>query len=329
LQLSRRTDHVETWSPPYVPPILAAMPEIGVFPAESDAELQGSIDLYNAVHPHDPASLSEARETERQARDFAVFQAELDGTLAGAAHVLLPTYTDVPLGHVYVLAEHRGRGVGQALYETVSRWAADHEATALGAHVQDDDAGSLAWAKERGFQERSREPFVELDLETFEPRPVEPPDGVEIVTWAERPELARGIYEVACEAWPDIPGSEDETIEPFDLWLSVHMQGSGDRQEATFVAVADGEAVGYAKLSFWDAKPDTPFHDLTGVKRAWRGHGVARALKHTQLNWAKEQGYRYLRTGNEERNEPIRRLNEQLGYKPIPGRIKLEGPIAG
>ena len=45
------------------------------------------------------------------------------------------------------------------------------------------------------------------------------------------------------------------------------------------------------------AKPDTPFHDLTGVKRAWRGRGIARALKHTQLNWAKAEGYRSFNLG--------------------------------
>ena len=71
------------------------------------------------------------------------------------------------------------------------------------------------------------------------------------------------------------------------------------------------------------------FHDLTAVRRSWRGRGVARALKHTQLAWAKERGYRRLRTANEERNEPIRRLSAELGYRPIPGRIVLDGPIAG
>jgi hypothetical protein len=29
------------------------------------------------------------------------------------------------------------------------------------------------------------------------------------------------------------------------------------------------------------------------------------------------------------RNEPIQRLNEQLGYQPIPGRIVVERPISG
>ena len=304
------------------------MPEIRVFPAEGDADDLRSLDVYNAVHPREPVGLMESREWRRQQRHAEVFLAELDGELAGSAHIGIPTFSDLPLGQAYVLAEHRRRGVGQALYAAISAWAAGHATTALQTWVEDDDPDSFAWAKRRDFREVSHEALVELDLGAYEPRPAEPPAGVEIVTWAERPDLAPGLYDVAAEAWPDIPGDEDHRIEPFELWLSVHMQGEGDRPEGTFVALANGEAIGYAKFSFWQAKPDTLFHDLTGVKRAWRGRGVARALKHAQLAWAKDQGYRFARTSNEQRNEPIRRLNAELGYQPIPGRIKLEGPLA-
>jgi GNAT superfamily N-acetyltransferase len=303
------------------------MAEIRVFAAAGEADELRSLEVYNAVHPREPVGPMESREWRRQSRASEVFLAELDGVMAGSAHLGIPTYTDVPTGQAYVLSEHRGCGVGQALYAAGSAWARSHGASTLRTVVDDDDPESLAWAQRRGFEERSRDAMVELDLASYEPRAAQPPPGVEIVTWAERPELAEGLYDVAVEAWPDIPGSEDERIEPLDEWLSVHMQGEGDRPEGTFVAVAGDEAVGWAKFSFWEAKPDTLFHDLTGVKRAWRGRGIAGALKQAQLNWAKEQGYRFLRTANEERNEPIRRLNERLGYRPIPGRIVLDGPL--
>ena len=58
-----------------------------------------------------------------------------------------------------------------------------------------------------------------------------PPEGIEIVTWAERPELARGIYAVACEAYADVPDGEDEVMPSFEDWLSMDMQGAGDRPE--------------------------------------------------------------------------------------------------
>jgi GNAT superfamily N-acetyltransferase len=305
------------------------MPEIRVFPAVGEADEQRSLEIYNAVHPREPVGPMESREWRRQSRGSEVFLADVEGLVVGSAHVAVPSYIDVPTGQAYVLSEHRGRGVGQALYLAAAGWANARDASALRTFVDDDDPESRAWAERRGFAEHSREALVELDLASFEPLPARPPPGVEIVTWAERPELTHGLYDVALEASPDIPGAEDERVEPFEEWLSVHMRGEGDRPDGTFVAVAEGEAVGYAKFSFWAAKPDTLFHDLTGVKRAWRGRGIAKALKRTQLNWAKEQGYSFVRTSNEQRNEPIRRLNQQLGYTPIPGRIVLEGPLPG
>ena len=167
-----------------------------------------------------------------------------------------------------------------------------------------------------------------LDLTRSEPPEVELPEGIEIVTWAERPELDRGMYEVALEAYPDIPGSEDEEVEPFEEWLAHHMQGPGDLPAATFIAVAGDEVVGWAKFSLTAARPKVASHDMTAVKRAWRGRGVARALKATEIGWAKASGYEELRTRNEERNAPIRHLNEEFGYEPAIGRIYLRGPLA-
>ena len=54
---------------------------------------------------------------------------------------------------------------------------------------------------------------------------------------------------------------------------------------------------------------------MTGVLRAYRGRGIAAALKRTQIAWAKQAGYERLQTANEVRNEPIRRLNERHGYE--------------
>ena len=205
---------------------------VRVFPAAGEADEVRSLDLYNAIHPREPASLSEAREWRRQQRHAEIVLAELDGELAGSAHIGIPTYSDLPTGKAYVLSTQRRQGVGRALHGALSSWALAHAAEAMQTFIDDDDPESLAWAERRGFREVSREALVELRLATYEPRPVEPPAGVEIVTWAGRPELARGLYEVAAEVGPDIPGDEDHRIEPFEEWLSVHMQGVADLPRA-------------------------------------------------------------------------------------------------
>jgi GNAT superfamily N-acetyltransferase len=302
---------------------------VEVRPCADEPDEQLSLDVYNAVWPHEAVTMDEVRHFKAAMTAHVDLVAWIDGVPAGSGFAaIIPQRPDVPNVLLTVLPEARRQGVGTALYEAISDWIRDHGLDVLEAVASDEDPESLAFAERRGFREDRREKGVSLRLTEIEPPAVELPDGIEIVTWAERPELAPGIYEVALEASPDVPGSEDEIMEPFEDWLVNDMQGSGDKPEATFLAVAGDEVVGYAKFSLTDAQPKTAHHDLTGVKRAWRGRGIARALKATQIRWAKENGYEELQTRNDERNAPIRHLNREFGYRPATGRIYLRGPLA-
>jgi GNAT superfamily N-acetyltransferase len=294
----------------------------------SDADEERTLGIYNAVWPWDAVSMVEVESPKSQMREYEDHLALLEGEVVGSAAVAIPPRRpDVGLALVTVLPEQRGRGAGTSLYLAVSRWLAERGVSRIDAPVPEDDLESIAFAERRGFVEAERNSRLILELNEFEPPPVDPPDGVEVVTWAERPDLALGIYAVACEAYPDVPGERDAAMEPFDDWLAHDMQGAGDKPEATFVALAGGEVVGYAKFSLSAAQPRTAHHDMTGVKRDWRGRGIAGALKRAQLAWAKREGYERLVTQNEVRNEAIRRLNERLGYRAAPGRVLMRGPI--
>lgn len=286
--------------------------------------------VQNAVFPRGKSTASGLHDWRRQAEDMVWLLASADGADAGAglAYVGWFSLPGVAGGEIGVLPELRGRGVGGELYSALSAWAAARGSRELELHVAEDDPKSLAWTERRGFAEVGRNGRMVLDLEAIDEPTVEPPPGIEIVSWAERPELAQGIYEAAREAHPDIPGEEDVDIGSFAEWLSRDMQGSGDRPEAVFVAVAGDEVAGYAKLSLSAEQDETAYHDLTAVRRSWRGRKVASALKASQIAWAKRQGYRKLQTQNEERNAPIRALNARFGYVLEPGNVTMRGPLA-
>ncbi len=303
------------------------MIEVLSYVDEADERL--GLDIYNAVWPHDRVGVDEARSYRASLRDHVDLLARIDGDVGGSAiGSIQPQRPELVFALVTVLPERRRRGAGTALYKAISGWTRERGLDTIETVVTDNDSESLAFAERRGFAEDRREKGLLLDLRRIEPPTVEPPEGVEIVTWGEQPELARGMYEVVLEAVPDIPGDQDDQVEPFEDWLAHDMQGTGDRPEATFVAVAGEEVIGYAKFSLTEAQPRTAHHDLTGVKRAWRGRGVARALKATQIAWAKANGYEELRTRNDERNAPIRHLNEEFSYRPAIGRIYLKGSLA-
>jgi GNAT superfamily N-acetyltransferase len=307
--------------------MVGRMVEVAPVADETDERL--SLDAYIETWPHESFGLPEVRAFKASLLNHADLLARQDGVVLGSGFAaLFPGLPDSPRVMVTVPPRHRGRGAGTALYSALSDWARERGLETLEAVLADNDPDSLAFAERRGFVKERHERGVALDVTAVEPPPVAPPPGVEIITWADRPELARGLFEVSLDASPDVPGYEDEEHEPFEAWLAHEMQGPGDRPEATFVAVAGDEAVGYAKFSLSSTAPTRAYHDLTAVKRAWRGRGIARALKSAQIGWAKANGFELLKTTNDERNTPMRRLNEQLGYRPWIGRLFLRGPLA-
>jgi len=287
----------------------------------------GSLEVYNTVWPHHAVTMDAVHSFRDSAQDYIDYLVREDGVIVGSgAGAIFGYRARRVVTLITVLAGQRRRGAGTALYEAISLWASERGQRELEVAVAGDDPESLAFAQRRGFTEERREVGLVLSLTGLSPADVQPPAGIEIVTWAQRPELARGMYEVDLEAHSDIPGFEDVTVEPFEDWMAHNIQRPADSPEATFIALAGQEVVGFAKLSL--TAPTAAGHAITAVKRAWRGRGIARALKATEINWALAHGYTELHTSNEERNTPIKRLNARLGYRPGIELIHLVGPIA-
>lgn len=301
---------------------------IGVAEIQED-ELDRWIAVHNVVFPHDPQAPETMLDWKRQAEATAWFLARADGVDTGVAVAVIGWHAEAGVARTEagVLPERRGRGIGTALLAAAARWAREAGMHSGDAAVDETDAASLAWAQRRGFVEVGRQSRLVLDLRQAAHAQIDAPPGIEIASWAQRPDALHGMYEVACEAYPDVPGEEHVRMAAFEQWLANDLKGAGDRPEATFVALAGGEVVGYAKLSLPAARPDTAFHDITGVRRAWRGRGIAGALKRAEIAWAKRQGYARLETYNEVRNEPIRRLNDRHGYVVEPGLVMVRGPL--
>ncbi|MSO95024.1 MAG: GNAT family N-acetyltransferase [Thermoleophilia bacterium] len=294
---------------------------------------QGALDRWlgvsNAVRPRDPLTPSMMIDWSSQAESMIWLVATADGVDTATGHGIIGWHADPGVARleVSVLAPWERHGLGTAVLERLSAWALAGGQSLADGTVDEDDAGSLAWAGRRGFTEVGRDVLLRLDLDGFDRPEADPPEGITITSWADRPDTIGGIYEVACEAYPDIPGRESAAMAPFEKWRDNDLAGASDRPDATFVATAGSEVVGYAKLSLSEALPDTVFHDITGVKRAWRGRGIAGALKRTEIAWAIDGGYAMLKTANEERNAPIRVLNERYGYVVEPGTIRVRGPL--
>jgi GNAT superfamily N-acetyltransferase len=190
--------------------------------------------------------------------------------------------------------------------------------------VCESDPESRAFLERRGFVQVGGEKAVALDLTQVDEPAVDPPSGVRIVTRVEEPGRLDEMYVVGVQADEDIPGSEG--VQTFEQWRAHEIDRPTRRPELCFIALAGDEVVGYAALQVFG---DEAHHGLTATRRDWRRRGVAAALKCAEIAAAKRAGFRRLLTESEERNEPMRRLNEKLGYVPAPewSMVVMQGPV--
>ena len=286
--------------------------------AESDADLEAWSRVKRAVLPNESAwTVQQFRE--RSEPDMLVLVADLDGETVGAG---LAGRSDVQ-GRGFVAPRvhpdaHR-RGVGTALLHALT----EHVAS-LGfdrAAASADDPGSQAFAERFGFEEIDRE--VEQVIVLPAQLPEAPlPDEIEVVTIAERPELLRETYPLAQgEGYADLALEGDVVIKLED-WL----KDEGTLPEGSFVALHDGEIVGYSGLVHHD-NPGVAEDGLTVVAREWRRRGLALALKRLELVWAAENGVSEVITWTQRGNDGMRAVNEQLGYEYRTVALKMMGPV--
>ncbi len=217
-----------------------------------------------------------------------------------------------------VLAAARGRGHGSALHAALAAHAREHGAAELQAAA--DDVGR-AWLERRGFRLIDRQERIVLDVR-HAPAPEPMPDGVELTTYRERPELARALHALAEEGLKDIPGGLAELGFSFEAWLADREVPSRP-PEFLHILLVRGEPAGYASLNVYGS---AAYNGFTVVSRRFRRRGLARALKLAQIEDARRAGIAHLITQSNEDNAAMRALNAELGYRPATPLFVLNGP---
>jgi predicted GNAT superfamily acetyltransferase len=156
-----------------------------------------------------------------------------------------------------------------------------------------------------------------------------PLDGIEIVSLAERPDLIRSAHAVEVEIVADVPtGSELMTPRSYDAWRADTIDAPDALPALCLVALVGDQVVGWTGLSAL-AEEGVAENQLTGVVHAWRGRGIATALKREQAWRAKQAGLRRIETTNDEVNGPMRAVNLRLGFEPEPVWLSVQGPLVG
>ncbi len=327
-----------------------------VRPATPD-DLEAAARVYTLARPGNPATPALlATGDAAQAGAGAVhtrWLAELNGEVIGAAEIMEPLGSRAP-GRFWmelaVLEQARGNGAGTLLYRALSGELAARGVQRLKAVVSEANPVAMLFAQRRGFAEVERFWDRTLELHLFDAsrhaRPL--PEGVTLITLTEFaalvPDVALALHPLNEEARADLPRAPDEKYTPLpvsdmaaflaplnpDLMVLAVRGGV----PIGFTALEPSGARGPANTGTLNARPEAAGQNLTGEKyelmiamtgvaRAERRQGLARALKLASMVAAEKAGWAVIRTSNHSGNMGMLKVNDALGFGREPARLGM------
>ncbi|HLV97811.1 MAG TPA: GNAT family N-acetyltransferase [Ktedonobacterales bacterium] len=221
------------------------------------------------------------------------------------------------------------QGIGALLYQDALQFCQAQGATRLQGMLRDNCPPCLRFAEQRGFRIERHRFESTLDLDAFDERrfaghieAIEA-SGIHFFTLADlgnTKEAQRRLHSLNERINRDTPGYQSWlTFEAFQTQIC---GASWFRPDGQIVA-ADGENwIGMAAVGFF-ANTQSMYNMFTGVDRAYRGRGIALALKLLTIRCARAYNARYVRTHNDSENAPMLAVNRKLGYRPEPGLYRV------
>jgi ribosomal protein S18 acetylase RimI-like enzyme len=176
-------------------------------------------------------------------------------------------------GDAFVLPEYSGRGLGTLLLELMENRARELAAgrvVTLGLYASHANTGKQELLERRGFKRLHTVLRFKIDLANRSPEPVDPPEGISLRQYGM--DDADAVRETMAEAFE---GHRRYTPRRLDEWLDLRLRHPAFDPQLWRVAECAGEVVGATLV--YDVG-ETGYLSNVGVRRAWRGKGVAQAL---------------------------------------------------
>jgi GNAT superfamily N-acetyltransferase len=288
-------------------------------------EIDQAVGLSGLLYPDRPEerSLWEKAAEDQAPAVVAAVGGEVVGYVSARPEPgLAPTICRIGLG---VAVPYRRRGVGSSLLGRILTELPD--CTEVRIRVPDSATDALEFLRRRDFREHQRMLRLVQDLTAIpEPAVASLPDGIVITTLAEelpvRPDCLQAVHALQSACFLDIPSGDSVILPPIESFLDV-VQSANVPHDGFFLAKAGDRYVGLSYVGRFPNDPESLSHRLTGVDRAFRGRGVATALKHAVTRYAMARGYRRVITHTLEVNRPMRAVNASLGFRQAYAEVRL------
>lgn len=204
------------------------------------------------------------------------------------------------------------------------------EIVELATCLREDHLQHADFLEEFGFEERFRSWGAHLNLNTFDPTRFDADierlqqSGIRFIPYEKLQsdendrkllDLKRNLDRDVLSFDPIVPSGRSDIL-------------LGDEYILAGLIVAVNQQDDFLGIASLRHTPSAEIIDsgLTGVRREYRGRGIATALKVRTLTVAKELGATETGTGGGGTNSPMKRLNQKLGYDVGPEWVTLIGP---
>jgi len=229
-----------------------------------------------------------------------------------------------------VAPDHRRRGLGAQLADVALAFVREQGATRLAAEVRDNAAEGLRFAERYGFRTdrhifESRLHLADFDEQRFAGvvGRVEA-EGIRFLSLADLGDTdvaRRKLYDINATLARDVPGHDGDFM-PFEQFQKTVCSASWYRPDGEIIAVIGDTWVGMAAVGYFQ-NTNSMYNMFTGVDPAWRGRGIALALKLLAIACARRYSAIYISTNNDSENAPMLAVNRRLGYLPEPGYYRM------
>ena len=301
-----------------------------------DAEL--AADLMTAAYPpfaQDPVLTRFRWEKPRRGFGYGRFIAERDGRAIAFLDWVHGPWADVPDRHceIEVWLERQSQEVDilVAMLRWIEERALPEGPRLFMSYCGEDEAKLLHALDTLGYEKVRIEKVSELDLKVHGPslvdqarraREMAAAIDIRCTTLAEwdDPEKVKKLHDMERRTVEDIPHTLAMVPESFEDF-SRKLTGPDRPLDRFWIALHGDLPVSMSHLKFPPVR-GTVWTSYTCTDPAYRGRGLAKAIKLQTLAQAFELGVPVVCTTNDAENVPILRINRELGYTPRAGFVE-------
>ncbi len=232
----------------------------------------------------------------------------------------------------------QGRGVASAIYERLDKELANLKAITAWSGSRENLPRLTAFYQKRGFQEKQRAWESRLNVPEADPTRFHgyiervQKQGITFTNLTDVREKSsgslHGLHELVQLISSDMPQPAQFTPISFEQWKSFELKSPNLLPEGYIIAKDGPKYIGLSAVWRIEQEPKNVVQGNTGVRREYRGRGIAVAMKTKVVEYAKRSGLEKIKTWNDSSNAAMLAVNTKLGFKREVGWLTLEKDLA-